>query len=186
MRQQLEGHRTTLATPLLREGQPLGAILIRRMEVRALSDKQIQLLETFASQAVIAIENVRLFQELEARNRDLTESLEQQTATSEILRVISSSPTDVQPVFDTIAERAVRLCNGLLSGVYRYDGTLIHFVAQHGWTNEGLETVRRVYPRSPSRETQVSRAILDRTVVEVRDFESDPDVPPTSLPSLAP
>ena len=182
LRQQLEGHRTTLATPLLREGQPLGAILIRRMEVRPFSDKQIQLLETFASQAVIAIENVRLFQELEARNRDLTESLEQQTATSEILRVISSSPTDVQPVFDTIAERAVRLCNGLLSGVYRYDGTLIHFVAQHGWTNEGLETVRRVYPRSPSRETQVSRAILDRTVVEVRDFESDPDVPPTSLP----
>ena len=79
-------------------------------------------LKTFADQAVIAIENVRLFQELEARNRDLTESLEQQTATSEILRVISSSPTDVQPVFDTIAERAVRLCNGLLSGVYRFDG----------------------------------------------------------------
>src|SRR5258706_485384 len=96
--------------------------------------------------------------------------------TGEILRVISSSPTDVQPVFDTIAERAVRLCDGLLGGVYRFDGELIHFVAHHNWTEEGLQTVRGVYPRLPSRETQVSSAILDRTVVEVRDFEA-PGVP---------
>ena len=83
------GHRTTLATPLLREGVPIGAILLRGMELRPFTDKQIQLLETFAAQAVIAIENVRLFKELERRNRDLTETLEQQTATGEILRVIS-------------------------------------------------------------------------------------------------
>ena len=89
------GHRTSLAVPLLRDGVALGALLIRRLEVRPFTDKQIELLKTFADQAVIAVENVRLFKELDARNTDLTESLEQQTATGEILRVISRSPTDV-------------------------------------------------------------------------------------------
>ena len=97
------GVRTVLATPLLREGIPIGTIQIRRMEVRPFTEKQIKLLETFAAQAVIAIENVRLFQELK-------ESLEQQTATSEILGVIASSPTDIQPVLDVVAENAARLC----------------------------------------------------------------------------
>ena len=97
------GVRTVLATPLLREGIPIGTIHIRRMEVRPFTDKQIKLLETFAAQAVIAIENVRLFQELK-------ESLEQQTATSEILGVIASSPTDIQPVLNVVAENAARLC----------------------------------------------------------------------------
>src|SRR6185369_3285738 len=116
------GYRTFLSTPLLRGGTPLGTVAIRRTEARPFTDYQITLLKTFADQAVIAIENVRLFKELEARNNQLTEALEQQTATSDILRVISRSQTDVQPVFDTIAEAAMRLCRTSTAIVTSLDG----------------------------------------------------------------
>jgi len=142
------GDRTVLAVPLLRDGAAIGAILIRRQEVRPFSDKQIALLQTFADQAVIAIENVRLFTELQARNRELTEALEQQTATSEILKVISSSLTDTQPVFDAIIRNAVRLCGALYGAVYRLDGEVADLVGHHNVPLEELAEMQRDYPRN--------------------------------------
>ena len=168
------GHRAALVTPLMREGVPLGAMMVRREEVRPFSDKQIKLLETFAAQAVIAIENVRLFQELEARNTELSESLEQQTATAEILRVISSSPTDVQPTFDAIASAAVRLCEANEGTVFRFDGSLIHMVAHHGGGPREIEALRRVFPSAPGRGTVTGRAILTGSVVQT-DIATDPE-----------
>ena len=162
------GIRTVLATPLLREGVGIGAILIRRTEVHPFTDKQIKLLETFASQAVIAIENVRLFQELQARNRDLSEALEQQTATSEILRVISSSPTDLQPVFETILANATRLCGTRNAGLYRFDGELLHFAAGRNLSPEMIAR-QQSNPVRPGRESANRRAALERRTIHVPD-----------------
>ena len=104
------GLRTILSAPMLRESECIGAIVLRRKEVRPFTDKQIALLQTFADQAVIAIGNVRLFDEVQARTRELAESLEQQTATSEVLQIISSSPGELEPVFQTMLENATRVC----------------------------------------------------------------------------
>jgi two-component system, NtrC family, sensor kinase len=164
-----------IAVPLLHRGEAIGAIGITRDEPEGFSDRDIALLKTFADQAVIAIENVRLFTELEARNRDLTEALEQQTATAEILRVISQSHTEVQPVFDTIVRSAVRLCDGLFGSVLQFDGELLHFVAQHNHPPEGLATMRRVFPVRPSRARGSGRAILERAIVHIPDVEIDPE-----------
>src|SRR5215472_15932892 len=171
------GSRALLTVPMIREGVAIGALALRRTEPRLFTERQIALLQTFADQAVIAIVNVRLFTELEARNKDLTESLEQQTATSEILRVISSSPTDLQPVFDTIVRSVARLCDGLFATLHRFDGELLHWVAQHNYTAEGLEAMRKRYPMRPSRDTVTGRTVNDRTLIHIRDFESDPDAP---------
>src|SRR5262249_46357284 len=131
-----QGFRGVLVAPLLREGTVVGTINLRRTEVNTFADKQIALLQTFADQAVIAIENVRLFTELQASNRDLTEALEQQTATSDILKAISGAQTDAQPVFETILRSAVQLCGGLFSSVYRFDGEHIHVLALHNYSPE--------------------------------------------------
>src|SRR5262249_38089607 len=152
------------------------AILIRRMEVKPFTDTQISLLQTFADQAVIAIENVRLFQELEARNRELTESLGQQTATSEILRVISSSPTDVLPVFDTIAANAAQVCEAGNANVYRFDAGLIHLIASHGYTAEELSAVQAIFPIPPGLGSATARAIATGAVCHVPDMAADPEI----------
>jgi two-component system NtrC family sensor kinase len=160
---------------MLRDGYPVGAITVGREAARPFQDEQIELLKTFADQAVIAIENLRLFTELQEKNRALSEALEQQTATSEILRVISSSPTDVQPVFDTIVVSATRLCSGLFSAVYRYDGELIHLVAHHNFSPTALAAARRTFPMPPSQGGATARAVLTREVVHIPDLRLDPE-----------
>jgi GAF domain-containing protein/CheY-like chemotaxis protein len=172
---QTAGYRSTLAVPMLREGIPIGAISVPGAEPAMFSERQIAMLQTFADQAVIAIENTRLFNELQTRNRDLTESLEQQTATSDILRVISQSQSDVQPVFETIAANARRLCEGTLGGVWTYDGKLIHLAAVHGFTPAGVDTMRRFFPRAPGRDGSNDRAILTQDTVYIPDVRDDPE-----------
>jgi len=168
------GHRTVLAVPMLRGAEAIGAIVIRRVEVRPFSDRQIELLKTFADQASIAIENTRLFNALDSRNRELTDALEQQTATSDILRVISRSPTDVQPVFETISESAKLLCNAFTAGVFQFDGKLIHYGAEANASPEARELAGRLFPCPPSRDSATARAIFDRAVVHIPDVRDDP------------
>ena len=168
-----EGMRTAIAVPLLKENTLIGAIAFHRREVRPFSDKQIALLKSFADQAVIAIENVRLFTELQEKNRALSETLEQQTATSEILRVISSSPTDVQPVFDSIVQSAARLCHAANAGVFLTDGRTLDLPANYGSSSpEALATIRAQYPRPVDQETTAGVAILTRSVIHVPDIEA--------------
>jgi two-component system NtrC family sensor kinase len=178
--QRLMGYRTLLAVPMLREGRVIGVIGMFRTRVEPFDDREISLVTISADQAGIAIENARLLKDLQARNADLTEALEQQTATAEILRVISSSPTDVQPVFDAIAESSVRLCDAGFSAVHRFDGELIHLAAHRRLPPEIVTIYQRIYPRPPSRESLTARAILDGTVTHVVDAQEDPDVPEAS------
>ena len=167
------GFRSLLAVPLLRGGKAIGTINCWRPEVRPFSKEEIALLQTFADQAVIAIENVRLFNETR-------EALEQQTATAEILKVIASSPTDAQPVFKVIVESAVRLCGARFGRVYRYDGSMIHMVASQGLSTPGLGQVQRVYPRPAAQDTTVGQAILGLRARFVHDIQRDQTVPPLS------
>ena len=146
---ELTGFHAALGVPMVREGQTVGAITVARPDTGLFSDKQVELLKTFASQAVIAIENVRLFNETK-------ESLERQTATAEILKVISSTPTDVQPVFDAIVRNAVTLCDAMFASAFRYDGEQLHFLASTSPNENFVQTLKDVYPMRPDR-SQISR-----------------------------
>ncbi|MEO6746610.1 MAG: GAF domain-containing protein, partial [Caldimonas sp.] len=166
--QERTGIRTVLAVPLMRDDTALGVITVRRVEVRPFTDTHIKLVTTFASQAVIAIENVRLFNETK-------DALERQTATAEILRVISGSPTDVQPVFDAIAERARLLCGALVGATTRFDGDLLHLVGYHGPSLQGEAAMRAAFPMKPGRGSINARAILAKAPAQIADVDLDPE-----------
>src|SRR5262249_5615362 len=136
------GHRTILAVPLLRENEAIGALVIRRAEVRPFTDKQIALLTTFARQAVIAIENVRLFDEVQARTRDLSESLQQQTATADVLKIISRSAFDLKSVLQTLVQSAGRLCGADFATITRQKDGVLFFAEAYGYSSEFIEYVR--------------------------------------------
>ena len=161
------GHRTTLATPLLREGSAIGAILIRRVEVKPLTEKQIALLKIFADQAVIAIENARLLNELR-------ESLQQQTATAEVLRIISRSAFDLKAVLQTLVESAARLCDADKATITRQRDGKFYRSESYGFSQEFMDYVRDV-PVEPEPGTATGRALLEGKVVQIADVRTDPD-----------
>ena len=175
------GGRTMLAVPLRKEGAFLGDFVLHREEVRPFSEREIALVQNFAAQAVIAMENARLLDELRGRTRDLQEALEKQTATAEILRIISRSPTDLQPTFAAIAASAARICGAATGAVFRFDGALIHVGAQYGTTQAETDAVRGVFPIPPSRGGATARAILTRQIVHILDPAADPEYAQASL-----
>ena len=168
------GLRTILSAPMLRESECIGAIVLRRKEVRPFTDKQIALLQTFADQAVIAIENVRLFDEVQAKTRDLEESLQQQTATADVLKVISRSAFDLRRVLDTLVETVARLCRANQAVMFRRLDALYHPVASHGVPGEA-EKYLVAHPLSPDRGTLSGRVELERRPVHVDDVLEDPE-----------
>ncbi|MEO8312565.1 MAG: GAF domain-containing protein, partial [Caldimonas sp.] len=163
---ELAGYRAVLSVPMRRDREIVGAISVTRAEAGAFGAHEVDLLETFASQAVIAIENARLFNETK-------EALERQTATAEILRVISSSPTDVQPVFDAIAERARVLCGARLGATTRFDGGLLHLVGYQGASPEAEATMRAAFPMKLGRGSIHARAILTKAPAQIADVRLD-------------
>ena len=168
------GHRTILAVPLLREDKAIGSLVIRRREVRPFSEKQIELVVLLADQAAIAIENTRLFEELETRNRELTEALEQQTATGTILRAIAASPTDVRPVLNAVVESAARLCGAANGQIYRWDGSCLRWAAGYALSPEFRDTqVDRVYQLGP--DSLSGRTALNMRVTVIDDAWEDPE-----------
>src|SRR6516164_1753165 len=171
----LAGARTILAVPMLKENELIGAIVIYRQEVHPFTDRQIELVKNFAAQAVVAIENVRLFKVEQQRARELSEALEQQTATADVLHIISSSPGELQPVFDTMLENAVRICEAKFGNLLLYEGNGFRFAALYGpesyiessWQEPVVDL--RDQPDAP-----LTRAAKGKQVVHILDLRNDP------------
>jgi two-component system, NtrC family, sensor kinase len=167
-------YRSVLAVPMMRDGEPVGVILATRPEAGPFSGKETELLRTFADQAVIAIENVRLFKELDSSNRELRVALEQQTATAEVLKLISRSTFDLRPILETLIEHAARLCRAEGGCIYRKDGELHRLAAAYNMSPEHRDFVQQ-NPVTPGRGTAVGRAILERRPVHIHDVKADPN-----------
>ena len=172
--QRAGGYRSVLGVPLLREGVPIGVFGLTRSDPQSFTDKQIELLTTFADQAVIAIENVRLFDEVQKRTSDLAEALEQQTATSKVLDVISRSAFDLDAVFETVAESSVRLCEAHRAFIYRFDGELLRLAVAYNTPPEFKEFVEQ-NPIRPGRHTCAARAALECRTIHIPDILADPE-----------
>ena len=172
--QKLGGFRTLLGVPLLREGTPIGVLVVQRKTVRPFTDKQIELVTTFADQAVIAIENVRLFDEVQARTRELSTALDQQTATSEVLGVISGSPGELDPVFHAMLANATRLCEAKFGDLYLMEGDAFRICAQHGAPPAYVEERQRNPVMRAGPGTGVARAAQTRQAVHIADVRAEP------------
>src|SRR5262252_7517071 len=171
------GFRTVASVPMLRANASIGAITVTRLEVAPLTDRQIELLKTFAEQAVIAVENVRLFTKLQASNQELSRALDAQTATSDILRVINRSHTDTQPVFDAIVDSAVRMLRGHTGALTRIAGEQLDLAAATRVDDASDATLRATFPRLLGSEWPHAHAIRDHVPLNIADAQTDPRVP---------
>jgi GAF domain-containing protein len=171
---QRRGFRSMLGVPMMREGNLIGVIAMWSELVKPFTDKQIELVTTFADQAVIAIENVRLFDEVQARTRELTESLQQQTATADVLKVISRSAFDLKSVLQTLVESAARLCDADKATITRQQGGVFFRAEAYGFSQEFIDYVRTV-PIEPERGSVTGRALLEGRVIHIPDVEADPE-----------
>src|SRR5256886_4628495 len=168
------GYRSAVGVPILRDGRPIGSIAITRAQAGLLPDRQLELLKTFADQAAIAIENARLFDEVQARTRELSEALEQQTATADVLEVISRSTFDLEAVLDTLAESAVRLCAGDRSVIRRRVGDTYSVAATYGFSPE-QRAYREQFLKTPNAGSIFGRTLVEGRTVHIPDLLADPE-----------